>query len=84
MLKILFFFSVIFPPLMCIFKKMYSNLASESSSSDNNRKKLDENWAPPTFSQLNGWGYGWGLKCTIQFLQFDLTESIQMDSVFYA
>ena len=68
---------------MYIFKKTCSNLARECVISDNNRKKLDESWTRPTFPQLNGWGYGWGLKYTIQFLHFHLIESIQMDSVFY-
>ena len=65
--KVLFFFSVIFPLLMYIFfKKSCSNLACES----------DETWRRPTFSQLNGWGYGWGLKYTIQFSHFHLIGSI--------
>ena len=49
-------FSVVFPLLMPIFKKMCSNLAREFEISDNNRKKLDESWTRPTFLQLNGRG----------------------------
>ena len=33
---------------------MCSNRARECVISDNNRKKLDESWTPPTFLQLNG------------------------------
>ena len=54
--KVLFFFYVIFPLLMYVFKKACSNLTRECEINDNNRKKLDESWTRPTFQQLNEWG----------------------------
>ena len=38
----MFFFSVIFPLLMHVFKKTCSNVAREYEISDDNRKKLNE------------------------------------------